>query len=136
VRTRYRLGLDGFDPCAILLNNDLSAGIPEILQNLNEQFILPPVHAGWAVRRKSNHFAAYDRSGHDFAKAIGIDPWRINPAFSVCRSINFHERQGEECLAAKVAAVLDIRKSTRNTASTRRPTWWSRPMPAPTAWAS
>ena len=27
-RTPHRLGLDGFDPCAILLNNDLSAGIP------------------------------------------------------------------------------------------------------------
>jgi glutamate--cysteine ligase len=110
VRTQHRLGLDGFDPCAILLNNDLSAGIPEILQNLNEQFVLPPLHAGWAVRRKSNHFAAYDQVANDFAKAIGIDPWRINPAFSVCRSINFHERQGEECLAANVAAVLDIVK--------------------------
>jgi glutamate--cysteine ligase len=108
VRTPHRLGLDGFDPCAILLNNDLSAGIPEILQGLHEQVILPPLHAGWAVRRKSNHFAAYDQVANDFAKAIGIDPWRINPAFSVCRSVNFHERQGEECLAANVAAVLDI----------------------------
>jgi glutamate--cysteine ligase len=35
VRSQYRLGLDGFDPCAILLNNDLSAGIPQILRNLN-----------------------------------------------------------------------------------------------------
>ena len=110
VRTQHRLGLDGFDPCAILLNNDLSAGIPDILQNLHEQFILPPLHAGWAVRRKSNHFAAYDEVANNFAKEIGIDPWRINPAFSVCRSINFHERQGEECLAANVAAVLDIVK--------------------------
>lgn len=110
VRSQYRLGLEGFDPCAILLNNDLSAGIPEILQNLHEQFVLPPLHAGWAVRRKSNHFAAYDEVATNFAKEIGIDPWRINPAFSVCRSINFHERQGEECLAANVAAVLDIVK--------------------------
>jgi glutamate--cysteine ligase len=110
VRTQYRLGLDGFDPCAILLNNDLSAGIPDILKGLNEQFVLPPLHAGWAVRRKSNHFAAYDQVANDFAKEIGIDPWRINPAFSVCRSINFHERQGEECLASNVAAVLDIVK--------------------------
>ena len=108
VRGQYRLGLDGFDPCAILLNNDLSAGIPEILQNLHDQFVLPPLHAGWAVRRKSNHFAAYDEVATNFAKEIGIDPWRINPAFSVCRSINFHERQGEECLAANVAAVLDL----------------------------
>ena len=42
-------------PCAILLNNDLSAGMPAILENL-EQSVLPPLHAGWAVRRKSNHF--------------------------------------------------------------------------------
>jgi glutamate--cysteine ligase len=110
VRHPHRLGLKDFDPCAILLNNDLSAGIPEILQNLHEQFILPPLHAGWAVRRKSNHFAAYDEVATHFAKDIGIDPWRINPAFSVCRSINFHERQGEECLAANVAAVLDLVK--------------------------
>ena len=107
-RGPYRVGVEGFEPCAILLNNDLSAGIPEILGGLEEQYVLPPLHAGWAVRRKSNHFAAYDQVANDFAKEIGIDPWRINPAFSVCRSVNFHERQGEECLAANVAAVLDI----------------------------
>ena len=108
VRTRYRLGLKDFDPCAILLNNDLSAGIPEVLQNLNEQFVLPPLHAGWAVRRKSNHFAAYDEVADEFAKLVGIDPWQINPYFSVCSHVNFHERQGEECLAANVDAVLTL----------------------------
>ena len=108
VRSRYRLGLENFDPCAVLLNNDLTAGVPDILQNLNEQFILPPLHAGWAVRRKSNHFAAYDEVADEFAKLVGIDPWQINPYFSVCDSINFHERQGEDCLAANVSAVLDL----------------------------
>ncbi|SBT06912.1 Glutamate/cysteine ligase [Candidatus Accumulibacter aalborgensis] len=108
VRSRYRLGLAGFEPCAVLLNNDLSAGIPQILQNLHEQVVLPPLHAGWAVRRKSNHFAAYDEVAGDFARLVGIDPWRINPYFSVCDSVNFHERQGEECLAANVDAVLEL----------------------------
>lgn len=108
VRNGDRLGVAAFEPCAILLNNDLSAGIPAILHGLDEQVVLPPPHAGWATRRKSNHFAAYDQVASDFAREIGIDPWRINPAFSVCRSVNFHERQGEECLAANVAAVLDI----------------------------
>jgi len=103
-----RIGVEGFEPCAVLLNNDLSAGIPDILQGIEEQYVLPPVHAGWAVRRKSNHFAAYDEVANAFAREIGIDPWRINPAFSVCRSINFHERQGEECLVANVSAVLDL----------------------------
>ena len=108
VRSKYRLGLEDFDPCAVLLNNDLTAGVPDILNNLNEQFILPPLHAGWAVRRKSNHFAAYDEVADEFAKLVGIDPWQINPYFSVCDSINFHERQGEDCLAANVSAVLDL----------------------------
>lgn len=105
-RKGNRLGLKGFEPCGILLNNDLSAGIPPILQGLEDQYVLPPLHAGWAVRRKSYHFAAYDQVAQDFAKAIGIDPWRINPMFTVCTSVNFHERQGEECLAANVDAVL------------------------------
>jgi glutamate--cysteine ligase len=108
LRNRQRLGLQDFDPCAILLNNDLSAGIPTILQRLDEQFVLPPLHAGWALRRKSNHFAAYDEVAGDFARIVGIDPWRINPYFSVCDSVNFHERQGEECLAANVDAVLGL----------------------------
>ncbi|MBS1197563.1 MAG: gshA [Proteobacteria bacterium] len=107
VRNGNRVGVEGCIPCAILLNNDLSAGIPTILQNLDEQFVLPPVHAAWAVRRKSKHFAAYDQVANDFAQAIGIDPWRINPAFGVCRSVNFQERQGEECLKANVDAVLE-----------------------------
>jgi glutamate--cysteine ligase len=107
-RRAGRLGLVDFDPCAILLNNDLSAGVPEILQDLDEQFVLPPLHAGWALRRKSNHFAAYDEVAGNFAKLVGIDPWRINPYFSVCDSVNFHERQGEDCLAANVDGVLGL----------------------------
>ena len=106
VRRNGRLGLDGFDPCAILLNNDLSAGVPEILKDLHEQTVIPPLHAGWHVRRKSRHFAAYDRVAGDFAQAMGIDPWLINPDFAVCGRVNFHEREGEECLAANVDAVL------------------------------
>ena len=106
VRHRYRLGVADLDPCAILLNNDLSADIPDILQGLNEQFILPPLHAGWATRRKSLHFKAYDEVAEEFAQLVGIDPWQINPYFGVCNSVNFHDRQGEDCLAAKVDAVL------------------------------
>ena len=108
VRSGNRLGAQGFQSCAILLNNDLTAGIPDVLQNLEEQYVLPPLHAGWAVRRKSNHFAAYDEVADEFAKLVGIDPWRINPYFSVCNSVNFHERQGEECLASNVDAVLTL----------------------------
>ena len=105
-RLNGRLGLDDFDPCAILLNNDLSGGVPDILRDLHEQTLMPPLHAGWHVRRKSRHFAAYDRVAGEFAQALGIDPWLINPDFAVCGKVNFHEREGEECLATNVDAVL------------------------------
>ena len=108
VRSGNRLGLKDFNPCAVLLNNDLTAGIPDILQNIEEQYVLPPLHAGWAVRRKSNHFTAYDEVADEFGKLVGIDPWQINPYFSVCNAVNFHERQGEECLASNVDAVLTL----------------------------
>ena len=37
IRSKRRLGLKNFDPCTILLNNDLSAGPPGILEELYEQ---------------------------------------------------------------------------------------------------
>ncbi|CAG9163371.1 MULTISPECIES: glutamate--cysteine ligase [Cupriavidus] len=101
-----RLGLKDFDPCSILLNNDLSAGIPPILENINEQYLLPPLHAGWSTRRKSSHFAAYDEVAKKFAKLIDIDQWMVNPYFARCSGVNFHERIGEEELADSVEAVL------------------------------
>jgi glutamate--cysteine ligase len=101
-----RLGVAGFDPCAIVLNNDLSAGIPDVLRGLDDQVVVPPLHAGWAVRRKTNHFYAYDEVAEDFAALVGIDPWFVNPFFSRCGQVNFQEKAGEECLRANVDAVL------------------------------
>jgi glutamate--cysteine ligase len=105
-RNGNRLGVEGFDPCVVLLNNDLSAGIPDILRGV-EQPLFPPPHAGWAVRRKSNHFAAYDDVAKDFAQHIGIDPWVINPYFEMCGKIKFQTHEGEECLAGYVSEMLD-----------------------------
>jgi glutamate--cysteine ligase len=106
VREGGKVGLAGFTPCAVLLNNDLSAGIPPILRDLDDQVLVPPLQAGWAVRRKSNHFAAYDVIAAEFAQLIDIDPWLINPAFGRCGEVNFHERAGEECLASNIDFVL------------------------------
>ena len=104
-REGNRLMVDGFDPCVVLLNNDLSAGIPPLLENL-EQWLLPPLNAGWAVRRKTNHFSAYERVAKEFAEMVGIDDWLINPYFASCRGINFQERTGEDCLAERVETLL------------------------------
>jgi len=108
VKNRIKLinkDLGDFDSCAILLNNDLSGGIPDILKNL-EQDLIPPLHAGWHVRRKSTHFEAYNRVVAEFSKLLDIDEWLLNPYFETCGEIDFHARTGEECLALKVEELL------------------------------
>ena len=106
IRSDRRLGLKGFDPCTILLNNDLSAGIPGMLEDINEQYLLPPLHAGWSVRRKSSHFKAYEEVAKRFGKLLGIDPWLINPMFARCGEVNFAEETGMDCLTTNVDALL------------------------------
>ena len=106
VRARGRLGLKHFDPCTILLNNDLSAGIPQVLQGLYEQYLLPPLHAGWAVRRKTRHFQSYEEVAKRFAKLLGMDPWLINPLFGRCDEVDFAESTGLDCVQTQVDALL------------------------------
>jgi glutamate--cysteine ligase len=105
-RSQRRLGLKNFDPCSILLNNDLSAGIPPVLENLHEQYILPPLHAGWAVRRKSTHFSCYDEVAKKFSKMVEIDPWMVNPYFAHVEGVDYEARTGEEALAEAIDGVL------------------------------
>jgi glutamate--cysteine ligase len=106
IRTRHRLGLKDFDPCTILLNNDLSGGIPPVLENLHEQYLLPPLHAGWAVRRKSKHFHSYEEVAKKFAKLMGMDPWLINPMYAQCGQVNFAEGTGIDCIQGQVDALI------------------------------
>lgn len=106
LRTRDRVHLsDGFSPCVVLLNNDLSAGVPDILKNV-EQTVLPPLHGGWTTRRKTAHFAAYDQVAAEFARLIGIDEWQINPYFEKISGLDFQEREGEDVLADAVERML------------------------------
>ena len=84
IRSAKRLGLKDFDPCTILLNNELTKGLPGILEELHEQFVLPPLHASGSIRRKSTHYKTYDDVCKRFGKLLGVDPWLINPMFLTC----------------------------------------------------
>jgi glutamate--cysteine ligase len=106
LRSKRRLGLKNFDPCTILLNNDLSAGVPKVLENLHEQYLLPPLHAGWALRRKTHHFKAYEEVAKKFAKLLGMDPWLINPMYAHCGEVNWQEGTGLDCVQTQVDALL------------------------------
>ena len=106
IRSKRRIGLKDFDPCTILLNNDLSSGVPGIVEELYEQYLLPPLHAGWSVRRKSRHFQSYEEVAKRFGKLLGIDPWLINPLFGRSEGIDFANGVGMEGLAEQVDVLL------------------------------
>jgi glutamate--cysteine ligase len=101
-----RLMLDDFNPCFIWLNNDLSDGIPEILQGI-EQEIRPPANLSWSNRLKSKHFYHYQIVAEEFAKLIDIDSWLINPLFCKCEGIDFLRREGMSCAMNNAANLLE-----------------------------
>jgi glutamate--cysteine ligase len=106
VRTKGRLGLKHFDPCTILLNNDLQAGVPGILEDLHEQYLLPPLHAGWTTRRNSTHFKCYEEVAKRFGKLVGVDAWLINPMFEKCGRVDLATEVGAKALAGGVDSML------------------------------
>ena len=105
-RQRYRVGLKHFDPCTILLNDDLSSGAPGILEELHEQYLLPPLHAGLTVRRRSHHYQCYEDVSKRFGKLVGIDPWLINPMFTDCGALDLRQAAGLDALRGHVDAML------------------------------
>lgn len=96
-RQGNQLHVQNVYPDLILLNNDLSQGIPEILLNI-KQTIVPPAELGWHQRLKSGHFQFYAEVADEFAHHIGIDPWLIAPLFEHCGEIDFMQSDGMECL--------------------------------------
>lgn len=105
LREGDKVGVKGFFPCVVLLNNDMSGGVPAILENL-EQPVLPPPELGWSNRIKSGHFAIYRQVCEEFADMVEIDPWLIDPMFRNCGEIDFMKREGEECVAKNAGALL------------------------------
>lgn len=106
-RQGNRVGVADFDPCFLMLNNDLSQGIPDILQGINQQ-IRPTAQLGWATRLKSIHFNFYEEVATEFSQLVGIDSWLINPYFSALEGINFLAQEGLDRLAVEVEKILTL----------------------------
>lgn len=105
IRKGNKIYVNAHAPCLIVLNNDMSAGVPEILEGL-DQAVAPPAELGWAKRLKSKHFAHYNDVVNEFCQTIDMDPWLLNPIFTQCGEIDFKSRDGEDCLSMKVAETL------------------------------
>ncbi len=101
------LEYNGFVPDAILLNNDLSNGIPEFLNDV-KQVILPSKNIGWTMRSKTDHFSYYSDVCTNFSNFLDIDSWFIEPEFRNCGEINFKTKKGEDCLIYHAERLLNI----------------------------
>ncbi|WGF86948.1 glutamate--cysteine ligase [Marinivivus vitaminiproducens] len=96
---------DGFEPDAIVLNNDLSDGLPSLLRGLSQP-VMPPPELGWHSRMKSAHFAAYDQVATAFAHAFDLDPWTIAAGWTRVDDVDFRTRQNMAEVAAGVDGVI------------------------------
>ena len=106
LRSTYRLGAKHFDPCTILLNHDLQTGVPGILEDLHEQYLLPPLHAASSVRLKSTYLRCYEEVVKRFGKLIGVDAWLMNPLWDSLPHVNADVAADQDRLREAVEAML------------------------------
>jgi|SRR3989339_80101 len=104
-RNDNQVGVKDFYSCVIILNNDLSDGVPDILKNVSQK-IIPSIHLGWFNRLKSEHFQFYNEAAEAFAKQFSFDAWLINPFFEYCHQVSFADQKGLDCLAANAEDLL------------------------------
>ncbi|MDG1287369.1 MAG: glutamate--cysteine ligase [Rickettsiales bacterium] len=97
---------EGWKPDVIVMNNDLSGGLPDILAGISQP-VVPTLEAGWHRRRKSRHFELYDEVAIQFAKDFGLDDWKIRTLSHQCGEVNFKERHRMDCVAKAIEEMLE-----------------------------
>ena len=93
----------------MLLNNDLSAGVPDILKNI-KQLILPDLHMGWTNRSKTVHFKYFTDIIYNFSRVFNVDSWLLEPLFRNCGEIDFKTKQGEDCIIYHAKKLFELIK--------------------------
>ncbi len=121
IRQDNHIQLVDYNPCLVLLNNDLSSGIPDKLNGL-EQTILPTTRIGWTSRLKSTHFRYYKQVAQQFAELIDIDPWMIIPEYAAVEDIDFMAQEGlEQCAKAVDDLLQQIQKKYSDNGINEKP---------------
>ena len=100
----------------IIMNNDLSSGIPEALVAANIP-MFPSIHAGWHSRLKSEHFRHTNELMQEFAHMVGLDPWLFSCLFTQVENIDVNKDSDRQTLYehtkelfAKIQAKYDRHK--------------------------
>ena len=92
----------------IIMNNDLSGGIPDALRDVKIP-IFPSMHAGWHARHKSEHFRWTNALIKEFADLIGIDPWQFLCLYELVDHVDVNKEEDQQRLyQAGVKLFADI----------------------------
>ena len=83
----FESGRETYD--LIIMNNDLTAGIPEVLKN-SAVPIYPSIQAGWHARHKSHHFCLTNKLMEEFGNIVGLDPWLFSALYDVADGIDIN----------------------------------------------
>lgn len=97
---------DGWQADVIVMNNDLSGGMHDILDNISQP-VVPTLEAGWHRRRKSRHFELYNQIATEFAEKFGLDDWKIRTLSHQCGEVNFKQGQRIDCVAKSIEEMLE-----------------------------
>ena len=89
----------------VLLNNDLIAGVPDILRGLNVP-IYPSLAAGWHSRNKSHHFREVNAIMDRLADRFDIDPFFLTTSFIECSDFNINNEKSKLDLYDKAKALF------------------------------
>ncbi|MBI2463866.1 glutamate--cysteine ligase [Candidatus Peregrinibacteria bacterium] len=90
----------------IIINNDLSDGIPDILKDI-EQSIIPSPLLGWAYRKKSDNLGYFEKLIKKFAKIIDMDPWFFTPMTETMDNVDFMNEKNIHSIAKKAEILLN-----------------------------
>src|SRR3989338_2037824 len=99
----YKEGKEHYD--MIIMNNDLTTGIPEILLNARIP-IYPSMQAGWHARLKSHHFSHTANLIREFAGLLDLDPWLFSCLFEVGDGVNINVKDDQDKLAEAAAKLF------------------------------
>lgn len=119
ILNRIKSGDEKFD--FILLNNDLTTGIPDILKETNIP-IYPSIYAGWHSRQKSQHFRYTNALMTEFAKIVNLDPWLFSCLSETVEDVDINEAADRERLTAAAEKLFsDISEKYREHGVSEKP---------------
>jgi len=103
ILSEYELHREPID--LIILNNDLTSGIPDVLKNSRVP-IYPSIQAGWHSRLKSHHFCHTEELMREFSRLIDVDPWSFSCLNSVVDSVNINDEISRNRIAGAAADLI------------------------------